>query len=72
MGEAEQDRIETQEYLVNMGPQHPSTHGVLRLLLKLEGFDNPESVRELVGKDVFTAVKDLPSLSEGRYYHHQL
>lgn len=37
MGEAEQDRIETQEYLVNMGPQHPSTHGVLRLLLKLEG-----------------------------------
>lgn len=42
------------------------------LLLKLEGFDNPESVRELVGKDVFTAVKDLPALSEGRYYHHQL
>jgi NADH-quinone oxidoreductase subunit D/NADH-quinone oxidoreductase subunit C/D len=37
MGEADQDRIETQEYLVNMGPQHPSTHGVLRLLLKLEG-----------------------------------
>ncbi len=32
-----QDTIKTQEYLVNMGPQHPSTHGVLRLLLKLEG-----------------------------------
>ena len=31
------DKIQTQEYLVNMGPQHPSTHGVLRLLLKLEG-----------------------------------
>jgi len=29
--------IESQEYFVNMGPQHPSTHGVLRLLLKLEG-----------------------------------
>ena len=42
------------------------------LLLKLEGFDNPESVRELVGKDIFSAVKDLPSLPEGRYYHHQL
>ncbi len=24
-------------YLINMGPQHPSTHGVLRLLLELEG-----------------------------------
>ncbi len=29
--------IENQEYFVNMGPQHPSTHGVLRLLLRLEG-----------------------------------
>src|SRR5437870_1791826 len=27
----------SQEMLVNMGPQHPSTHGVLRLMLKLEG-----------------------------------
>lgn len=28
---------ETQEYFINMGPQHPSTHGVLRLLLTLDG-----------------------------------
>ncbi len=28
---------ETQEYLINMGPQHPSTHGVLRLVLNLDG-----------------------------------
>jgi NADH-quinone oxidoreductase subunit D len=27
----------TQEMLLNLGPQHPSTHGVLRLLLTLEG-----------------------------------
>jgi NADH-quinone oxidoreductase subunit D len=27
----------TQEMLLNMGPQHPSTHGVLRLVLILEG-----------------------------------
>lgn len=28
---------ETQELIVNMGPQHPSTHGVLRLVLNLDG-----------------------------------
>ncbi len=31
------DEIQTDEYLINMGPQHPSTHGVLRLLVQLEG-----------------------------------
>ncbi|HLG76056.1 MAG TPA: NADH-quinone oxidoreductase subunit D [Ktedonobacteraceae bacterium] len=29
--------IQSQEMLLNMGPQHPSTHGVLRLILTLEG-----------------------------------
>src|SRR3989338_7404393 len=29
--------LETQDLLVNMGPQHPSTHGVLRLLVKTDG-----------------------------------
>lgn len=29
--------IKSQEYFVNMGPQHPSTHGVLRLMLELDG-----------------------------------
>jgi len=27
----------TEEMLLNMGPQHPSTHGVLRLVLQLDG-----------------------------------
>ena len=27
----------TELYLLNMGPQHPSTHGVLRVLLELDG-----------------------------------
>ncbi len=27
----------TQEVLLNLGPQHPSTHGVLRLILEMEG-----------------------------------
>ena len=31
--------IEGETVLLNMGPQHPSTHGVLRLLLELDGED---------------------------------
>jgi NADH-quinone oxidoreductase subunit D len=31
------EEIKSQEMLLNMGPQHPSTHGVLRLVLTLEG-----------------------------------
>ncbi|GHO44735.1 NADH-quinone oxidoreductase subunit D [Ktedonospora formicarum] len=29
--------IKSQEMLLNLGPQHPSTHGVLRLVMTLEG-----------------------------------
>jgi NADH-quinone oxidoreductase subunit D len=32
-----QEGLKSQEMLLNMGPQHPSTHGVLRLVLTLEG-----------------------------------
>ncbi|MDQ3543981.1 MAG: NADH-quinone oxidoreductase subunit D, partial [Actinomycetota bacterium] len=28
---------EDQTMIINMGPQHPSTHGVLRLMLELQG-----------------------------------
>lgn len=31
------DAIETEHLVINMGPQHPSTHGVLRVLLELDG-----------------------------------
>jgi len=34
----------SEEYFLNMGPQHPSTHGVLRLMLRLDG----ETVLEVV------------------------
>jgi NADH-quinone oxidoreductase subunit D len=33
----ETHKLETEEFLINMGPQHPSTHGVLRLMLRLDG-----------------------------------
>lgn len=37
-GEVEVDSdVETEEMLVNMGPQHPSTHGVLRVVLRTDG-----------------------------------
>lgn len=36
--------LKTEEYFINMGPQHPSTHGVLRLVMKLDG----ENVLEVV------------------------
>ena len=29
--------LRTETMTVNMGPQHPSTHGVLRLVLELDG-----------------------------------
>jgi NADH-quinone oxidoreductase subunit D len=31
------EKADTEEFIVNMGPQHPSTHGVCRLLLKMDG-----------------------------------
>ncbi len=31
------DSFKTQEYFINMGPQHPATHGVLRLILTIDG-----------------------------------
>jgi len=34
---ADEDTVEDQTMILNMGPQHPSTHGVLRLMLELDG-----------------------------------
>ncbi|HUN80545.1 MAG TPA: NADH-quinone oxidoreductase subunit D [Phycisphaerae bacterium] len=32
-----QEDLPTEEMLINMGPQHPSTHGVLRVVLRTDG-----------------------------------
>ena len=37
LGEVQADASEDQTMIINMGPQHPSTHGVLRLMLELKG-----------------------------------
>jgi NADH-quinone oxidoreductase subunit D len=38
----QESQFGTDEYVVNLGPQHPSTHGVLRLVVRLDG----ETVKE--------------------------
>jgi NADH-quinone oxidoreductase subunit D len=42
------DPITEERLVVNMGPQHPSTHGVLRLVLELEG-ETVQQVRLVIG-----------------------
>ncbi|TQF02825.1 NADH-quinone oxidoreductase subunit D [Kitasatospora acidiphila] len=43
IGDAQrQKRADDERIIVNMGPQHPSTHGVLRLVLEIDG----ETVRQ--------------------------
>jgi NADH-quinone oxidoreductase subunit D len=42
------DPIGEERLVVNMGPQHPSTHGVLRLVLELEG-ETVTQVRLVIG-----------------------
>jgi len=36
-GRVEPSDVRTEEMLINMGPQHPSTHGVLRVVLRTDG-----------------------------------
>ncbi len=40
-----QEMFDTSELVINMGPQHPSTHGVLRVVLRLDG-------ERVIGADV--------------------
>ena len=42
------DEETDERIVVNMGPQHPSTHGVLRLVLELEG-ESVVQTRPVIG-----------------------
>ena len=57
----------TETMTINMGPQHPSTHGVLRLVLELDG----ETVVKAVPHVGFLH-RGIEKLSEHRTYHQVL
>src|ERR1700737_2099063 len=53
--------FDTEELVINMGPQHPSTHGVLRVVLRLDG-------ERVVSSDVIIGYlhRGIEKLSENR------
>ncbi len=56
--------ILTEEYYLNMGPQHPSTHGVLRLVLRIDG----EVVLDAV-PDLGYLHRGIEKIAENRLYN---
>jgi hypothetical protein len=64
IGSAKEERV-----VVNMGPQHPSTHGVLRLVLELEG----ETITELrCGIGYLPVSKKIRNIALGHRASHSL
>ena len=55
--------LATEELVINMGPQHPSTHGVLRLILTLEG-----EVITNVDPDIGFLHRGMEKIAENRTY----
>ena len=57
----------TETMTVNMGPQHPSTHGVLRLVIELDG-----EIIQKVTPHIGYLHRGVEKLSEHRTYHQTL
>src|SRR5256885_17197076 len=55
--------LDSPEMVLNMGPQHPSTHGVLRVILKLDG----ETVIDL-DCDIGYLHRGMEKIAENRMY----
>ena len=55
--------LDSTELVLNMGPQHPSTHGVLRVILKLDG-------EKITGTDCVIGYlhRGVEKISENRTY----
>ena len=56
--------LETEEMTLNMGPQHPSTHGVLRFVVKADG----EVMRQAI-PDIGYLHRSIEKISEKVGYH---
>ena len=56
--------LETEEMTLNMGPQHPSTHGVLRFVVKADG----EVMRRAI-PDIGYLHRSIEKISEKVGYH---
>lgn len=58
------DGLTTEHLLINMGPQHPSTHGVLRLIIEVDG-------EEVVAAETSLGYlhRGIEKLAESRKYH---
>ncbi|HEV8198610.1 MAG TPA: NADH dehydrogenase (quinone) subunit D [Candidatus Polarisedimenticolia bacterium] len=59
-----EDSLGNEEMVLNMGPQHPSTHGVLRLVVTLEG----ETVKSIV-PHVGYLHRGMEKIAEGMTYN---
>src|SRR5712672_413694 len=57
----------TDTMTINMGPQHPSTHGVLRLILTIEG----ETVVKVI-PDIGFLHTGIEKTAEAKTYHQAL
>ena len=55
--------LDSPEMVLNMGPQHPSTHGVLRIILRLDG----ETVIDL-DCDIGYLHRGMEKIAENRLY----
>ena len=64
MMDTTQQNLREEEFLINMGPQHPSTHGVLRLVLKMEG----EFIKEIT-PHVGYLHRSIEKIAENRTYN---
>ncbi|MBI1909910.1 MAG: NADH-quinone oxidoreductase subunit D [Deltaproteobacteria bacterium] len=56
--------LKTQEMTLNMGPQHPSTHGVIRFIVKTDG-----EVMDVAIPDVGYLHRSIEKISEGVTYN---